>query len=362
MAAIAKNNAFGAGSPSWNLSFPEGNLTVSEILAYLPHWLKSVDVILRLVNHGGRSVVITHLLNMYRNMPTSDYAPNSTTVMMHYAMRRAGKPGWTIGTRGNFRNDRDYDENSVYVGDFRPPRLTHPKSASSKQKVKKTRLARNWAAEPIPFKHLARHVKEHPSGDDALDLTRCVAYALKNPDEVWMFPDDFAQLVEHLGGPVTVTHSHLDRQLFKRYDHLYTAHDPARPPTNWNKSRKSKTKKRKIEDTESETESSDNNSEGDSEISENTRVKIESKVKRRKTSNKPSTDKTVTRKAQNNTMAETSSSTNGKPTSGQLDGSHDGDGKRRSSRRVMKAPDYTEKDEDATVRCNRPLSVAEAAC
>lgn len=341
MTAIAKNNAFGAGSPSWNLSFPDGNLTASEILAYLPHWLKSVDVILRLVNHGGRSVTITHLLDKYRIMPTGDYKANSTTVMMHYAMRRAGFDEWTIGTRDEFKTDREYDPNSLYVGDFRPPRLTHPKSAATKQKSKKEQLARNWAADPIPFKDLALHVKEHPSGDDALDLTRCVKYALKHPKEEWLFPDDFVKLVKHIGGPLPVSHSHLDNQLFARYDHLYGAHAAARHPAKYN--RQSRSRRKRKADTDSE-DNTDIEIGCDTEIKSENEVEVKPKSKSKRASKKRSTKrsgstKKITRQARDSMMA------------GQVDGSHDaGDGKRRSSRHVKKAPVYVEKDEDATVR------------
>jgi hypothetical protein len=352
MAAIAKNNAFGKGCPSWNLSFPDGNLTAAEIFAYLPHWLKSVDVIIRLADHGGRSVIMTHLLNKYRNMPTGkQLLPNSVTVMMQYAMRRTGRDNWSIGTRGNFPYDRSYDENSVYVGDFRPPRLTHPKSASTKQKSKKEHLARNSAADPVPFKDLALHVKEHPSGDDALDLTRCVRYALKHPKEKWMFPTDFVALVKHIGGPVTVTHSHLDRQLFGRYDHLHDAHDPSRPPAKWNRTKGKR--KRRTDDTETEIETEINSAsdsegdfagESDSEIEvkveSETELKLKSKKNSKKVVNSSSRPrKRVVRQAQI-AMA---------GTNGQIDGSHDDGGKRRSSRRTKKAIVYTEKDEDATV-------------
>ncbi|KAJ8109923.1 hypothetical protein OPT61_g7094 [Boeremia exigua] len=228
MSAVSSNNAFGVGSPSWNLAFPDGNLTISEILAYLPHWLKSVDVILRIVKNDGRAVTITHLLNKYREMPNTAFQPNSTTVMMQYAMRRTDKSTWTIGSHGKFKYDREYDEDSLYVGDFRPPRLTHPKLVSKKQSLRKEDLARNAPAPPIPFKELARHVKEHPSGNDALDLTRCVKYALEHPDEKWLFPIDFRKLVDHIGGPLVVTYFHLDSQLFKRYDHLHASHKGSR--------------------------------------------------------------------------------------------------------------------------------------
>lgn len=349
MAAIARNNAFGLGSPSWNLSFPDGNLTAAEILAYLPHWLKSVDVILRLVEHGGRSVIVTYLLNKYRIMPSKDFQPNSTTVMVQYAMRRAGRENWSIRARGNYPNDRTYDENSIYVGDFRPPRLTHPKSASTKHKSNKEQLARNCAADPIPFKDLALHIKEHPSGYDALDLTRCVLYALEHPKEKWLFPRDFVALVNHIGGPVPVTHSHLDRQLFGRYDHLYSTHDPSRQPSNW-KGTKGK-RKRKPDNTEAAADSdSTRESEPESsfESDTNIEVKIEPNINKPKgkTSgekafkNSPPPTMWVVRQARSRAMAGTND---------QLDGSHADGGKRRSSRRVKKDIFYTEKDDDAVV-------------
>ncbi len=344
MAALARNNAFGLGSPSWNLSFPDGNLTVSEILAYLPHWLKSVDVILRLVSHGGRSITITHLLNKFRNLPTNDYRPNSTTVMMHYAMRRAGNSGWTIGTRDKFERDREYDENSLYVGDFRPPRLTHPKTASSSQIHLKDALARNAAAEPIPFKDLARHVKEHPSGNDALDLTRCVDYAIKHPKEKWLFPTDFNKLVEHIGGPLTVTRSHLDRQLFKRCDYFYATHILSKTP--------------KVDGTDSDIgsdieygldgdiEREGGKGEGEGGVAKDT--------KRDATLDLGIANQFVTRstaqQSQHIAMTSTVSFKDDKRTLTQMDDSRSrSSGKRRSSRQVKKVI-YKEQDEYATVQ------------
>ncbi|KAF9693151.1 hypothetical protein EKO04_008852 [Ascochyta lentis] len=327
MAPIAKNNAFGAGSPSWNLSFPEGNLTAAEIIAYLPHWLKSVDVILRFVNNGGRSVTITHLLHKLRVMPSSNYQANSTTIMMHYAMRRAGYEEWTIGTRHEYEDDREYDENSLYVGDFRPPRITHPKNVSTKQKTKEDELARNCAADPIPFKDLALHVKKHPSGSDALDLTRCVDYALKHPKEQWLFPNDFQKLVKHLGGPLPVTHSHLDPQLFARCNSIYKAHGPGRLPAKYNK----KSKPESEIDTDSDTEPKSKT------------------VSKKASTKKTKKTKKVMREARGNVSADATPLTRGKREFDELEeGNDDGGGRRRSSRRVKTAPVYVDNDEDAT--------------
>ncbi|KAF2998931.1 hypothetical protein E8E13_006303 [Curvularia kusanoi] len=226
---VANNNAFGAGAPSWNHTFPEGNLTAAEILAYFPHWLKSVDVVYRFVNHGGRAPAIAYLIAKYRDLPRGGFHGNSVTVMMQYAVRQTGNEGWTVAIRDRYEQEREYPETSLYVGDFRPPRITHPKRSGRRPPAT---LNCNKPANPIPFKDLARHVKEHPSDDDALDLTRCVQYAVNHPNEEWNFPDDYKDLVEHIGGATPVTRYHHDRQLFGRYSHLH-ASSPVRPPRSY---------------------------------------------------------------------------------------------------------------------------------
>lgn len=215
---LAKNNAFGVGSPSWNLPFPVGNLTAAEMLAYLPHWLKSIDVVDRLITNGGKSYTIAALINEFRHLPGDGdgiFRPNSAQIMMSYGMRRAGFPDWTVGTHSMFERPNPHLlETDLNVQTFRTPRETHPKSAPPGQVAH--RLKQNEEADPIEFKALALHVKTHPSGSDALDLARCVQYALGHPKEQWDFPNDFEALVNKLGGPARITHSHLDRQIFER--------------------------------------------------------------------------------------------------------------------------------------------------
>ncbi|KAH7351380.1 hypothetical protein BKA66DRAFT_430847 [Pyrenochaeta sp. MPI-SDFR-AT-0127] len=220
MAALARNNAFGVDSPSWNLSFPAGNLTAAEILAYLPHWLKSVDVIDRFITNGARSVTVAAMINEFRHQPADGkFAPNSAQIMMSYAMRHAGYENWKVSTHGLWERESEMDEANLDVSQFRPPRLTHPKIVTTRNPHD---LSRNHEAAPIPLKDLALHVKKHPSGNDALDLARCVQYALSNQDEIWLFPTDFERLVIHLGGPRLVTESHYDRQVFARREKANT--------------------------------------------------------------------------------------------------------------------------------------------
>ncbi|KAF2034152.1 hypothetical protein EK21DRAFT_56912 [Setomelanomma holmii] len=229
---LAKNNAFGIGSPSWNLAFPSGNLTAGEILAYLPHWLKSVDVIDRFITNGGKSLTIAAMINEFRYLPGDGdtvFRPNSAQIMMSYGMRRAGYRDWTVGSHPQFaRPNPNLTETDLDVRTFRTPRETHPKSAPAGLDGK--HLRHNEEADPVEFKNLAQHVKTHPSGSDALDLARCVLYALAHKDEQWYFPDDFEALVKKLGGPAAVTHSHLDRQAFgRRNDYAFVSPTKSTP-------------------------------------------------------------------------------------------------------------------------------------
>ncbi|KAJ4353608.1 uncharacterized protein N0V89_005338 [Didymosphaeria variabile] len=207
----ASNDAFGKTSPHWNLPFHVGNITAAEILAYCPHWLKSVDVIDRFVVNGGKAKVIANMLNRFRNLPSDDgiIPTNSICVMMQCAMRAFGLKDWTMGKHSQIDENHVWDSASLDVSNFRTPHITHPKKGSKK--------VENVPAAPIQFRDLAHGVKEHPSDSDALDLTRCVLYAIDNPDESWRFPIDFADLVNHLGGPQTPTHFHPDNRAFERH-------------------------------------------------------------------------------------------------------------------------------------------------
>ena len=218
MAALPKNNAFGPCCPSWNLSFPDGNLTAAEILAYFPHWLKSIDVIERFVSHGGKAPNIAAMINEFRDVPDNVILmPNSVMIMMQYAMRRTDHKGWTITKHSNYPQVIPRPEGDLDVKNFRTPRVTHPKNVATDTPKS---VAKNEEVPALEFKNLAIHVKKHPTGSDALDLARCVQYALQNPDEVWLFPTDFQRLVTHLGGPVPVTHAHHDRHVFARRSHV----------------------------------------------------------------------------------------------------------------------------------------------
>jgi hypothetical protein len=128
--------------------------------------------------------------------------------MLQQAMRGAGYKAWSVGSHSGPQGE--WNESDLNVTNFRIPAVTHPRANNN--------TLRNRPAASIQFLDLAHHIKEHPSGHDALDLTRCVRYALQHPQETWIFPDDFERLVNQLGGPAQVTSYHCDAQVFRRAD------------------------------------------------------------------------------------------------------------------------------------------------
>jgi hypothetical protein len=54
----------------------------------------------------------------------------------------------------------------------------------------------------VPFESLATSVRRMPEDGEALDLTRIVQYYAENPTENWLYPRDYDELLDLLGGPL----------------------------------------------------------------------------------------------------------------------------------------------------------------
>ncbi|OAL47559.1 hypothetical protein IQ07DRAFT_515643 [Pyrenochaeta sp. DS3sAY3a] len=199
------NDTFGPGSPSWNLPFPDGNITLPEFVAYHPFGLlKSIDAIHRFYISGGRAVILEKMFGEFRNVSVDK---NSLFIMQKHSMKGFGFEGWTAGTHMDWPPINQLVEGDLSVNGFR--------TCGSTQLSSNARMNSN--AKSIQFADLARNVKKHPTGFDALDLTRCVTYAAAHLNESWSYPDDFGRLVLHLGGPAVVTADHSDRAAMGRY-------------------------------------------------------------------------------------------------------------------------------------------------
>lgn len=215
-----KSTGFGSASydklrdaPSAWLDLPHGNLTLVEITAFVPHAIKSYDTMDRFLYNGATSGTFATLINQYRHMPYGPIGNNSIYRMMKGPMDHRAKADptyekWTVAKHAAIKKPNAFDPFSVSVAGFRTPI-----NFNSRQSAAAT-------TQPLPsisFHDMANGVKTMPSGYDALDLTRCVAYCVKHNDESWRYPQDFEKLVALLGGAAAVHREHRDEAAILRH-------------------------------------------------------------------------------------------------------------------------------------------------
>lgn len=209
-------------SPSMNVPFPpvvQGhpvNVTIVELLAFFPRYIHSSDVVERIASNGATYTGIMNIMNAHRNLAE----PMQDNFILHAMQARMRKKGdmtatgghdytkWTIGKHQPLLN---HNEDSLDISGLR-----------TRFDIENFPMHRD--AYSIAFKDLARGMKYFPSGFDALDLTRCVAYAAEHSDEAWVFPTDFRRMVQYLSQylvgetfPVPITENHLDREAWSRW-------------------------------------------------------------------------------------------------------------------------------------------------
>jgi hypothetical protein len=190
-----KLEKYGLGpfTPLANLPFPKrANITVIELLAFLPNSVRCAEVVYRFISNGGTRHALWAIINTYRDFPRP-WNANFCGVYIYKAMRGAGYDGWTVKLHGKWHDAvRDsWNEKNLNVGELRVPG--------------------DKAAASMPFKSLAVDVRRMPQGDAALDLTRMVQHCVQNPNE---------KLLSQLGGPAAVHPKHFDRVAFMRWNVL----------------------------------------------------------------------------------------------------------------------------------------------
>ncbi|KAH9871162.1 hypothetical protein J1614_006738 [Plenodomus biglobosus] len=203
-------------APSMLLRFPDGNITLAEICAFLPQSIKSWDVIDRLIWNGVTTVTLVTMINHFRDMPRGKIENSATYRMMkgqigHRAKTEPAYRGWTVGNHCNIPKPSRFDHGSVSVAHFRIPYVSKAKATTAE----------------VLFRDLANGVKVWPSGYDTLDLTRCVRYCVDHPEEDWYYPSHFAELLAGLPqdpphraarpGPATVYYEHTDAASVERH-------------------------------------------------------------------------------------------------------------------------------------------------
>jgi hypothetical protein len=201
-------DGFGEHAPSKNLPFPKGsaNLTAVELLTFLPNSLKSTDVVYRLVSNDGTRNHFWAIVNTNRHFERA-WHPNTCGSTVYKAMRDAGFKDWTINTHSKWHQNRaNWSQWNLDVKGFRVPCDIVDKGS---------------LAPSVPFADMAIGVRSFPKGNDALDLTRMVQYAVEHPQDDWLYPLHYEKLLSLLGGPRKVEVEHLDKMAFLRWkDHL----------------------------------------------------------------------------------------------------------------------------------------------
>ncbi|CAO2653654.1 Nn.00g030650.m01.CDS01 [Neocucurbitaria sp. VM-36] len=236
---------FGRSVPAKSLPFPaHANLTVVELLTFLPNSIRCADVIYRLVSNGGIRQTIWAIANTNRDLPV-EFRQNCCGTWMYKAMNEAGYEGWTIQKHDRFHNGRRgvWNEANLDVAGFQSPSQCKDEHNQ---------------APGILFGSLAVDVRAMPQGVDALDLTRMVQYCIQNPNESWIYPRDYAALLGLLGGPATVRKEHFDRAAFERWAGVVPP--PPRPqatyPPRWLQEEPRKEKRKRLGSAEADTPAS----------------------------------------------------------------------------------------------------------
>jgi hypothetical protein len=195
---------FSPYAPPHDLPFPRhANLTAYELLAFLPNSIQSVDVLYRFASNGATRRAIWSIVNSARDLP-KEWHKNSCGSVITKSMNDAGFLGWTMTIHDLWHTKMtNWNEARMDVFGFRTPEDFQGKPNGT---------------DNIPFKDLAISVRRFPHGDDALDLTRMVLYCQQNPENNWLYPRDYDELLNMLGGPSLIRRGHFDREVFKRWD------------------------------------------------------------------------------------------------------------------------------------------------
>ncbi|KAF2629029.1 hypothetical protein BU25DRAFT_338381 [Macroventuria anomochaeta] len=207
--------SFGDNAPSNALPFPKkANMTVAEILAFLPNSINCADVIYRMISNGGTRKSIHAIVNTHRDLD-AEWSANCCGEAMYKTMQKAGYAEWTITRHDLWHNSRKalWNANRLDVGNLR--------------------TAPGGPAGTVSFRSLAENVRTMPEGDDALDLTRMVRYCVQNSEDGWRYPKDYEELLDLLGGPTKVGEANTDGAVFRRWENRKPPPPlpkPTRPP------------------------------------------------------------------------------------------------------------------------------------
>ena len=203
-------DALGSNAPSEHLAHGEWGLyTVVELCVFFPKCMRNYDFARRFTRNGVQFQTLTNIINAHRMWSKHPVPAPTIRAKVMAAIRQYPEfEDWRRrGTAGEHWSDHDpnHDPTDLSLFDYL---LQCERFPSAPGKLVTT----------ILFRDLAVDVQHFPSDHDALDLTRCVQYAVQHADEDWYYPQDFQRLTEHLpGGPRLVRLEHYDASANARW-------------------------------------------------------------------------------------------------------------------------------------------------
>jgi hypothetical protein len=228
---------FSKEAPSRDLRFPKyGNLTAVEICTFTPNWLRSGDLLRRLLQNGLNTEVLARIINHHRVSPKAHgVMNNSLLAVFRTTMTEAGLEGWTVTkmNNGDFLKENEvWDTDNLSLAALKVQCERFPDVNGNGPVV----------VENVDFKSLAVDVKTYPdeASGDAHELTACVRYAVEHPGDDLQFPRDFQQLAQHLGQK-PLRSAHFDREVHSRWKRTTKSAVPAATPSKATTSAKSST-------------------------------------------------------------------------------------------------------------------------
>ncbi|KAL1795955.1 hypothetical protein ACET3X_006179 [Alternaria dauci] len=207
---------FGPNAVTRYLCIPRtGNITGVELAVFLPELLRTPGVLYRFLQNGADAQTLAKISSLFRTTVKDHHTPAIAANAMRHVTQST--------MRRHLKDDR-WTETRHKAGWYKTPgqvwdhdNLTF---AGVQNYCEDNPTVGRHKRRPIPnvrFALLAVDIAVFPSGDDELDLTRCVKAAAANEDFPLMFPRDYTYLTWLLGGPQIVRSAHRDRELFNRW-------------------------------------------------------------------------------------------------------------------------------------------------
>lgn len=199
---------FAQDIPSVDLKLLSGgqDLGAVEIVTFFPHWLRNGDVARRLLMNGSTQAHFVNVLSSHCHLARGNMNPNTVLKWLQEGMRKiTGNPNWARRKHLVHMSRTNCNPNNLTLLGCRLNIEHQPR-----------RCAKRVIIQSISFHELGRHVRQMPQGDDRLDLTRFVEYAMRHPEEGLQFPQDFDILAQKLG-TAQVSPRHLDAAAAARW-------------------------------------------------------------------------------------------------------------------------------------------------